>query len=261
MSDTEQDKQENAPEVNMAELAGEDLNAPKETEENENSHLEGNTEPEGVDPDEVNLVRPEWLPEKFWDAENGINNEKLAKSYSDLEKKFSRGDHKAPKEYDTKFLGENIPEDDAMLNGYKDMALRYGFSQDDFEGLAKQFIDQQQSQEVDRQEYIRQQKEKLGNNAVELIRSNHEWATGLLNKGLISNEEMQVLDTMGGSADGTRLIRKLRNMSGAKEIPIPSMQGERKTREELQAMVADPRWKTDPAYRARVEKEFYENIA
>ena len=105
----EQDKQEAvAPETNMADLAGEDLNAPEKTEEDQNTHTTGDAEPEGVDPDEIELVKPEWLPDKFWSEENGIDNEKMAKSYVDLEKKFSRGEHKAPKEYDTKFLGEDL---------------------------------------------------------------------------------------------------------------------------------------------------------
>ena len=59
----EQDKQETvAPETNMADLAGEDLNAPEKTEETQNTHTKSDAEPEGVDPDEVELVRPEWLP-------------------------------------------------------------------------------------------------------------------------------------------------------------------------------------------------------
>jgi len=110
----EQQEQQPQAESNMQKLAGEDLNAPKT--EDENSHLQANAEPEGVDPDEIEFVKPEFLPEKFWDAENGTNVEKLSKAYSELEKKFSRGDHKAPKEYTVDFLGENVPEDDEMLN-------------------------------------------------------------------------------------------------------------------------------------------------
>ena len=258
----EQDKQETvAPETNMADLAGEDLNAPEKTEEDQNTHTTSDAEPEGVDPDEIELVKPDWLPDKFWSEENGIDNEKLAKSYVDLEKKFSRGDHKAPKEYDTKFLGEDLPDDDDMLNNYMDMAKRYGFSQDDFEGLAKQFIESTQTAEQDRQQYLNEQKAKLGKNAVEMVKSNYNWAKSLQTKGVITNEEMAVLDQMGGSADGTRLIRKLRNLSGEQQIPIPSLEGERKTKQELQSYVSDPRWRNDPAWRQQKEKEFYDNIA
>ena len=251
-----------APEIGMGALVGEE----SKNESNEagttepNPHLEADAEPQGDDPDDVEFVQPEWLPDKFWDPENGVQTEKLAKSFAELEKKFSRGDHKAPKEYDTKFLGEDIPEDDEMLNNYMDMAKRYGFSQDDFQGLAQQFIDGANQKVMDQNEYIKEQRQLLGKNAEALVKSNITWAEGLINKGIINKGEFELLDKLGGSADGTRLMRKLRNLSGEQEIPIPSLDGERKTKEELQSYVADPRWRDDPVWRAQKEKEFYDNI-
>ena len=251
-----------APEIGMGALVGEE----SKNESNEegttepNPHLEADAEPQGDDPDDVEFVQPEWLPDKFWDTEIGVQTEKLAKSFAELEKKFSRGDHKAPKEYDTKFLGEDIPEDDEMLNNYMDMAKRYGFSQDDFQGLAQQFIDGANQKVMDQNEYIKEQRQLLGKNAEALVKSNITWAEGLINKGIINKGEFELLDKLGGSADGTRLMRKLRNLSGEQEIPIPSLDGERKTKEELQSYVADPRWRDDPVWRAQKEKEFYDNI-
>ena len=255
----EQQEQQPQAESNMQKLAGEDLNAPKT--EDENSHFQANAEPEGVDPDEIEFVKPEFLPEKFWDAENGTNVEKLSKAYSELEKKFSRGDHKAPKEYTVDFLGDNVPEDDEMLNNYKDMAQRYGMSQEDFQDLAMQFVGAVEDETKSEQEFIEEQKRLLGNNAVELVRSNYDWANSLLSKGVISQAEFDVLDQMGGTADGTRLLRKIRNISSPKELPIPSFTGERKTKDELAQYVSDPRWRSDPVWRKQKEKEFYDNIA
>ena len=255
----EQQEQQPQAESNMQKLAGEDLNATQT--EDENSHLQTNAEPEGVDPDEIEFVKPEFLPEKFWDPENGTNVEKLSKAYSELEKKFSRGEHKAPKEYNVDFLGENVPEDDEMLNNYKDMAQRYGMSQEDFQDLALQFVGAVEDEAKSEQEFIEEQKRLLGNNAVELVRSNYDWANSLLSKGVISQAEFDVLDQMGGTADGTRLLRKIRNLSSPKELPIPSFTGERKTKEELAQYVADPRWRSDPVWRKQKEKEFYDNIA
>ena len=255
----EQQEQQPQAESNMQKLAGEDLNATQT--EDENSHLQANAEPEGVDPDEIEFVKPEFLPEKFWDPENGTNVEKLSKAYSELEKKFSRGDHKAPKEYNVDFLGENVPEDDEMLNNYKDMAQRYGMSQEDFQDLALQFVGAVEDEAKSEQEFIEEQKRLLGNNAVELVRSNYDWANSLLSKGVISQAEFDVLDQMGGTADGTRLLRKIRNLSSPKELPIPSFTGESKTKEELAQYVSDPRWRSDPVWRKQKEKEFYDNIA
>tara|TARA_R100000808_G_scaffold2103_1_gene8881 strand:+ start:679 stop:1473 length:795 start_codon:yes stop_codon:yes gene_type:complete len=251
-----------APEIGMGALVGEESKneSNEEATTEPNPHLEADAEPQGDEPDDVEFVQPEWLPDKFWDPENGVQTEKLAKSFAELEKKFSRGDHKAPKEYDTKFLGEDIPEDDDMLNNYMDMAKRYGFSQDDFQGLAQQFIDGANQKVMDEQEYVAEQRRLLGKNGVEMVKSNFTWAEGLINKGIINKGEFELLDKLGGSADGTRLMRKLRNLSGEQEIPIPSLEGERKTKEELQSYVADPRWRDDPVWRAQKEKEFYDNI-
>ena len=147
-----------------------------------------------------------------------------------------------------------------MLNNYMDMAKRYGFSQDDFQGLAQQFIDGANQKVMDQNEYIKEQRQLLGKNAEALVKSNITWAEGLINKGIINKGEFELLDKLGGSADGTRLMRKLRNLSGEQEIPIPSLDGERKTKEELQSYGADPRWRDDPVWRAQKEKEFYDNI-
>ena len=260
----EQEVEMVAPETDMSALVGEDITS-KPNEENgadpePPEHIKENEEVKGENPDDVEFVQPDWLPDKFWDENDGIQTEKLAKSFAELEKKFSRGDHKAPKEYDTKFLGEESPEDDEMLNSYLSIAKQYGFSQDDFEGLAKQFIDGANQKVMDEKEYVAEQRRLLGKNGVEMVKSNMEWAQGLQSKNLINNTEFEMLDKLGGSADGTRLLRKLRNLSGEQEIPIPSLQGEKKTAEELQAYVADPRWKDDPVWRAQKEKEFYDNL-
>ena len=63
MSEEQQEEQvaeQPQAESSMEKLAGEDLNA---TTEEENSHLQTNDEPDGVDPDEVEFVKPDWLPE------------------------------------------------------------------------------------------------------------------------------------------------------------------------------------------------------
>jgi hypothetical protein len=52
-----------------------------------------------TDSDQEPLVRPDYYPEKFWD-EDGPDVEKLAKSYNELQKKFSQGKHKAPEKYE-----------------------------------------------------------------------------------------------------------------------------------------------------------------
>ena len=56
--------------------------------------------------EEETFERPDFIPEKFWDEKEGQDLEKIMKSYDNLEKQFSQGKHKAPKEYDTEVLTE-----------------------------------------------------------------------------------------------------------------------------------------------------------
>ena len=48
--------------------------------------------------------KPEYIEDKFWDPEKGVKTEELSHSYSELQKQFSMGKHKAPKEYDLNVL-------------------------------------------------------------------------------------------------------------------------------------------------------------
>ena len=54
--------------------------------------------------------------------------------------------------------------------------------------------------------------------------------------------------------NGQRLIQKLRQMQGEKEIPVVSIPGNKPDKTELQAMVADPKYQTDPVYRKKLRK-------
>jgi hypothetical protein len=76
--------------------------------------------------------RPEWLPENFWNAEDGeANYEGLAKSWADMRKMVSQGAHKAPPDgkYDTSvFKTENL-EEDPLASAYLGWAQKYGVSQ------------------------------------------------------------------------------------------------------------------------------------
>ena len=52
-------------------------------------------------------------------------------------------------------------------------------------------------------------------------------------------------------------MQKIRGLiNGKQEIPTVSIEGDMPDKTELQAMVADPRYQTDPAYRKTVEKEY-----
>tara|TARA_E500000318_G_C3538244_1_gene203558 strand:+ start:178 stop:975 length:798 start_codon:yes stop_codon:yes gene_type:complete len=225
------------------------------------SHTTPETQPAetqvGDDTDEV-IERPDWYPEKFWNSDDGPDIENLVKSYTELQKKFSQGKHKAPDQYDTSmFADANIPDDDELFNTYRDWAKENGISQDAFETLASKFIDMAGDEAQQAQISYEEEHKKLGNNADAVIKSMTDWASGLVRKGVWGEDDFEEFKIMGGTAQGLRALQKVRSYYGDQSIPIDVGQPEgAPSKEELQSMVAKPEYQSDPAYRAKVEKMF-----
>lgn len=204
--------------------------------------------------------RPDYWPEKFWKKDsNEPDLEGISKSYSELEKQFRSGKHKAPADgkYDLTAL-EGVPEDDPLLGTYKDWATKNGISQQAFEELAGQFvaISQQNNQQV--QTSIKQEREALGPNADAIIANMSSWARGLVQKGIWGKEDLEEFKVWGGTAKGVQALMKLRETYEGR-VPVDTLKnsGEMNmSEEELKAMVSDPRYKTDAGFRNKVEKLF-----
>jgi len=208
--------------------------------------------------EEVEFERPDWYPDKFWNEEEGPDLENLAKSYNELQKKFSQGKHKAPEQYDESVFSEaNIPEDDALYNTYKGWAKEHGISQAAFDELATAFIQQAGDEAEMAQVSYEDEYAKLGKNADATIKSMTEWGQGLVRKGVWSEGDFEEFKIMGGTAQGLKALQKVRSYYGDRPIPVDvSPMDDRPSKEELNAMVADPKYNTDPAFRAKVEKMF-----
>ena len=221
------------------------------------------------DPEEVNtaiasededteFVRPEYFPEKFWNDEDGPDVEGLVKSYREMEKNFSQGKHKTPEEYDISFAEQSgIPQDDPLMERFSSWAKEHGVSQAAFESLAKDYIDMEMSSLEQYKVDVQAEKEKLGPDADQIIKSTAEWANGLFNKGVFNEEELEAFKQSAGTAAGIRAMQKLRRFYGEAKIPVaqPSDEGV-PTVEELYAMVGKPEYKSDPAFRSKVQKWF-----
>lgn len=214
---------------------------------------------EGEDLEGVEYERPDNFPTKFWDEKEGPDIENLVKSYNNLEKKFSEGRPKAPDTYDVSPL-EGVVEDDPLLKDYTVWAKENGVSQEAFIDLAKKFVDMGYQSEQDNKMDIEKERSLLGENANEIIQSNINWGKGLVSKGIFTQQDYSELEVLGGTAGGQRLMQKLRQMQGEKEIPIVAIAGNQLDKEELFARVADPRYQTDPAFRRQTEKMFEDNV-
>jgi len=209
------------------------------------------------------LERPDWWPENFWKKDNSEPDlEGIAKSWMDLRKQISQGKHKPPEDgkYDTSVFGDT-PEDDPVRNHVVGWAKEYGISQAAFDKLVGDVVAMGGDQQVQMQRTIAEEKAALGPNADVIINGMTDWARGLVRKGIWGKDDFEEFKVMGGTAKGILALSKLRETYEGTRIPKESVPIEgAPSKDELYAMVGDPKYKSDPAYRAKVEKLFQQNF-
>lgn len=199
------------------------------------------------------IERPDWLPENFWNGEKGeANYEAMAKSWSDMRKLVSAGKHKAPEggKYDTSALASN-PQAEQLV----EFAAKHGLSQAAFDELANQakaVAEAAIGPAIDTQAELK----ALGPNAGAIVNGMVGWARGLVNKGIWGPDDFEEFKIMGGTAKGMMALMKMREAYEGR-IPVETAPIEgAPSKEELYAMVGDPKYKTDPAFRQKVERMF-----
>jgi len=203
-------------------------------------------------------TRPEYLPENFWNQETGEPDvEGMAKSWRDLRAKISKGAHNAPADgkYNLESFGDQA-DGNPIAETLVSWAKENGLSQAQFDDLASQL--RAKSQEVMGAEMIDPAAEmkRLGPNGNAIISGMVDWARGLVNKGVWSKDDFEEFKIMGGTARGLQALLKVREAYEGR-VPIESSpQDGAPSKEELYAMVADPKYKTDAAYRQKVERLF-----
>jgi hypothetical protein len=208
--------------------------------------------------DDTPLERPDFWPEKFWVKDsNEPDLEGIAKSYTELEKQFRSGKHKPPEDGKYSLDGlDGLSEDDPVLQAYTGWASKYGLSQQAFTELASQIVEMGGNQAQQAQQTFKQELEALGPNANAIIKNMATWGQGLVQKGIWGKEDLSEFQIWGGTAAGIKALMKLRETYEGR-VPVQAAPSqESHSREELEAMVANPEYKTNPAYRAKVEKMF-----
>ena len=82
------------------------------------------------------------------------------------------------------------------------------------------------------------------------------WARGLVQKGVWGADDFEEFKVMGGTAKGMRALMKMREAyEGRIPLEVAPTEGA-PSKDELYQMVADPRYKSDPAFRQKVERAF-----
>jgi len=217
--------------------------------------------PDAPAPDEP-LERPDFWPENFWKKDsNEPDLEGIAKSWSDLRKQISQGKHKAPADgkYDLKSFGEEA-ETNPIATTLSSWAKDNGLSQAAFDDLVNNL--QTQAKEIMQGDMVDPAAEmkQLGPNAGAIVNGMVDWARGLVNKGVWSKDDFEEFKIMGGTARGITALMKVREAYEGR-VPVQSAPLEgTPSKEELYQMVNDPRYKTDTAYRQKVERMFHATI-
>jgi hypothetical protein len=186
----------------------------------------------------------------------------MAKSYADLRKVVSQGKHKAPEDgkYDTSVFKTQDVDNDPLAKTYVGWAQKYGISQVAFDELAQnvnQMADEMAGPPIDTQAEMK----SLGPNANAVVNGMVDWARGLVNKGVWSKDDFEEFKIMGGTARGLGALMKVRSAyEGRVPIEVAPMEGA-PSKEELYQMVGDPKYKTDAAYRQKVERMFQQHLS
>ena len=209
------------------------------------------------------LERPEYWPENSWKAEESIPDlEGIAKSWKDLRKQISQGTHKAPKDgkYDTSAFGET-PDDDPVRQHVVSWAKENGISQAGLDSLVSEVVGMNQNAAQAYQVNLADEKKQLGPNADARINGMVKWASGLVQKGVWGKDDFEEFKVMGGTAKGIAALEKIRS-SYEGRIPTESAPVDgAPSKDELYQMVGDPKYQTDPVFRAKVERAFAQNFS
>ena len=149
-------------------------------------------------------------------------------------------------------------EGDPVLDTFKDWAKQNNISQTAFDEIVTKIGDMGVEQQEQEKIHIKEEKEKLGENADNIVNSNIKWGRGLVSKGILSEQDYSELEIWGGTASGQRLLNKFRGLMGEREIPTVNVSDGGLAKDEVLSRVADPRYKDDIAFRKQVERDLEE---
>ena len=222
------------------------------------------------------VTKPEYVQDKFWDADRKeVNLENLASSYNALEKKLgSRTEDlskqvredieqerlsKTPEEYKVNLpeLPENVDvsvsDDMEIVQWWKATAKKNGLSQEQFDEGVNTFVNNAIATLPD----VNVEMDKLGDSAKERVEAAELWS-----KKHLSPEAYNTFSSIAATADGVKAIEEIMKLTKDSPIPTtPTQVSVTPNQDDLKSMLQDPRYwdssKRDPAYVKRVT-ELYE---
>ena len=234
-------------------------------------NVENQSAPVTTDSKDAAVTKPEYVQDKFWDADRKeVNLENLASSYNALEKKLGsrtedlskqiRTDieqerlRSTPEEYKVNLpeLPENVDvtvsDDMEIVQWWKETAKKKGLSQEEFDTGVNAFVQNAVATLPD----VNVEMEKLGSNAKERLEAAELWS-----KKYLSPESYDAFSKLAATAEGVTAVEELMRLTKDTSMPTtPTQVSVTPDLTALKSMMADPKyWKDgekDPAYIKRV---------
>lgn len=214
-------------------------------------------------------TRPEYLAEKFWDPEKGApRTEELHKAYTELEKKFRAGDHKAPEkpegykvELDDKqkelLFGtkDANAHDDPLFKQFTGWGVKNKISQAAMSEILGMYAEATGEETGKFQIDVAKERQALGKNADAIIQNQHQFFEQMYKNGEIGEAELKEASILFETSAGIKLMQAIRARYGEASMPtnvdtagdgVPSA-------DELGKMVVDPKYGVDKAFTAKVD--------
>lgn len=235
-----------------------------------------NSAPVATEQSSETTSRPEYIQEKFWNAEKGeVNIENLASSYNSLESKLGSRTEDLTKQIRTDIENEklqsvpeeyklNVPELDGnvsldisndmpIVQWWNQTAKNAGLSQEQYDEGVKVFVDNAIANLPNTDLEI----QKLGDAGRERVEAAELWS-----KKHLSPEAYNAISGFAATAEGVKALEEVMKLTKDSNMPTTQTQVDVSADiDDLKSMLKDPRYwdssRRDPAYVKRVT-ELYE---
>ena len=205
---------------------------------------EGNGEGEGDGKQQTEEDgRPKGLADKFWNAKDKtVNVDAITKAYADLEKahgdlKRQKGGGEVPKDAAEYFKeGVTVPDDAANFKGLgaDDPGVKAWAEVCQKRGIGKTLATELMSDMlVTMNGHVaapvdpEREMQALGKGGPAMIDGLFTWIDGMEQSGDLAEDDIDVIESIMGTAKGARFMAKIRNMTGEKPIPVNVGEGAR----------------------------------
>ena len=230
-----------------------------------------NSAPVATEQSSETTSRPEYVQEKFWNAEKGeVNIENLASSYNSLESKLGSRTEDLTKQIRTDIENEklqnvpeeyklNVPELDGnvsldisndmpIVQWWNQTAKNAGLSQEQYDEGVKVFVDNAIANLPNSDLEI----QKLGDAGRERVEAAELWS-----KKHLSPEAYNAISGFAATAEGVKALEEVMKLTKDSNMPTTQTQVDVSADiDDLKSMLKDPRYwdssRRDPAYVKRV---------